>query len=253
MADLQAMVDTMVQWSEESVVTVITSVLQARPELAQPVMTFAVPDLTYPPQKAIAERRQAGVIKSFYEDKGYGFVACDETAKAYGTDVFLHHSQLKDFSIGDQVSFAIAVSTDNKPQAFDLQDLSSRPKGGMMCKGAGKDIGKGWVKGGVPPRQDSAQVIGVFSGTIKTFNKLSGYGFIDCPELKGQFAQDVFVHHSQLGGFNQGDFVKFTVCVNQHGKPQAQNLEDASQQKRPRLEENLNSFGGDAAAVGGWC
>eukprot|EP00932_Pfiesteria_piscicida_P009613 SRR837773.20367.p1 GENE.SRR837773.20367~~SRR837773.20367.p1 ORF type:complete len:230 (+),score=65.12 SRR837773.20367:52-690(+) len=137
---MQALVDGLCALDHDSAVTVLTSVLQARPELAPPVVTFAVPDLTYPPSKALIERRAEGTVKSFNESKGFGFIECQELFATFGNDVFLHHSQLGGFTVGQPVSFAVMLSKENRPQAYDLQPAGSG-KGAMMA------MGKGMAKG----------------------------------------------------------------------------------------------------------
>lgn len=120
MVDLQNMVDTMSVLDEESLVQVISSVLMARPEAAPPVMNFSIPDLTYPPSRALTERRGKGVIKSFNSQAGFGFIQCEELHAVFGNDVFLHQKQLGEFGPGATVTFAVCLSKDNKPQAYDL-------------------------------------------------------------------------------------------------------------------------------------
>merc|ERR1719507_1860614 len=120
MVDLQHMVDTMSVLDEESLVQVISSVLMARPEAAPPVVNFSIPDLTYPPSRALTERRGKGVIKSFNPQAGFGFIQCEELHAVFGNDVFLHQKQLGDFVPGATVTFAVCLSKDNKPQAYDL-------------------------------------------------------------------------------------------------------------------------------------
>merc|ERR1712032_768298 len=98
----------------------ICSVLQARPELAPPVVQFSVPDLTYPPSRTLAERRSQGFIKSFNQQKGFGFIECQELQPIFGTDVFIHQKQMGSFTPGTMVNFAVVLSSDKKPQAFDV-------------------------------------------------------------------------------------------------------------------------------------
>jgi len=147
-ATLQGLVDGLCSIDFESAVTVMTSVLQARPELAPPVINFAVPDLTYPPSKALIDRRAEGWVKSFHESKGFGFIECEELYDTFASDVFLHHSQLGSFQTGQAVSFAVMLSKDSRPQAYDLQPLESKGggkgKGGAAAyKGGGGDGGWG--------------------------------------------------------------------------------------------------------------
>eukprot|EP00746_Dinoflagellata_sp_MGD_P161835 gnl/MRDRNA2_/MRDRNA2_89121_c0_seq1.p1 gnl/MRDRNA2_/MRDRNA2_89121_c0~~gnl/MRDRNA2_/MRDRNA2_89121_c0_seq1.p1 ORF type:complete len:624 (-),score=125.05 gnl/MRDRNA2_/MRDRNA2_89121_c0_seq1:384-2255(-) len=73
----------------------------------------------------------AGVIKSYNERRGFGFLACDETAKRFGRDVYLSkveslaalrpgEPQLKE---GDHVMFAVVLSVEGFPQAAAAQRL----------------------------------------------------------------------------------------------------------------------------------
>eukprot|EP00933_Yihiella_yeosuensis_P084253 TRINITY_DN9867_c0_g2_i2.p1 TRINITY_DN9867_c0_g2~~TRINITY_DN9867_c0_g2_i2.p1 ORF type:complete len:287 (+),score=69.29 TRINITY_DN9867_c0_g2_i2:71-931(+) len=165
MANAESLVSSIVGLDEETAVSVICSVLENRPELAPSVVNFAVPDLTYPPVKAIAERRSQGYIKSFNGDKGFGFIACDELHEVFGNDVFLHSNQLNDFSVGYEVNFAVALNKDNKPQAYDLKEM--RGGKGANKGGGGYSAGKGapppakgsydrapsYGKGAPPPRE----------------------------------------------------------------------------------------------------
>jgi cold shock CspA family protein len=73
----------------------------------------------------------AGVVKSYNERRGFGFLACDETAKRYGRDVYLSkvesQSALKDdddtLKEGDHVVFAVVPSEEGFPQAAAVQRL----------------------------------------------------------------------------------------------------------------------------------
>mmetsp|Transcript_33154 Transcript_33154/g.77570 ORF Transcript_33154/g.77570 Transcript_33154/m.77570 type:complete len:375 (-) Transcript_33154:183-1307(-) len=87
-------------------------------------------------------------------------------------------------------------------------------------------VGKG--KTGRPPKPDEQQVLGQFVGTIKSFSAQKGFGFIDCPQTKGHFQNDVYLHNLQIGKFGVGDRVAFTAYLNRKGQPQARDLFDAS-------------------------
>lgn len=120
---------------EATLVEAFNLVLQNRPEMAPALANILVPDFTYPPSKALSERRSEGTIKSFSWSKGWGFIECQELKDVFENDVFVHGRQIAGFSPGDPVSFAVMLNKDNKPQAYDLQ-----PVGGG--KGGG---GKGWA------------------------------------------------------------------------------------------------------------
>merc|ERR1719382_1800481 len=85
---MQELVDDLCAMDADSIITVITSVLQARPETAPAVAAFAVPELTYTPHRALKDKRCQGIIKSFSEHKGFGFIECDDLKAAFGNDVF---------------------------------------------------------------------------------------------------------------------------------------------------------------------
>lgn len=305
METMQRMVDSLVGLDEDSIVTVITSVLQARPEVAPPIVMFAVPDLTYPPQKALVERRSNGTIKSYSDAKGFGFIDCQELAEVFGNDVFLHASQLpQGCQVGMPVNFAVVLNKDNKPQAYDLQPPGG-PKGAckgkadvgwkgdswkgdgwkgdgwkgdgwkgdgkggkdkgcwkgnyldagaqmmQMSKGKGdKGYGKGPGKAATTKPVENVEVIGDFVGTIKSFNPNNGYGFIDCPDLKVQYNNDVFLHHQQMGGYQVGDVVQFSAFLNQSGKPQGKDLKELQAESYSAKRQKIDAeFGGDFAAM----
>lgn len=131
--DPQTIVDTMTALDEATAASVFNAILQTRPELAPPVVTFAVPDLTYPPSKVLSERRSRGVIKSFSHEKGFGFISCEELQQVFGNDVFVHGKQIGNFSPGTAVTFAVVLNKDNRPQAFDLaQDFELSAQGTSM-------------------------------------------------------------------------------------------------------------------------
>ena len=64
-----------------------------------------------------------GTVKWYNQEKGYGFIACDE-----GDDVFVHHSQIKDkgpekdLHEGENVSFSIETA-DKGPMAFNVHKI----------------------------------------------------------------------------------------------------------------------------------
>jgi len=258
MADLQNNVDSLCALDQESLTTVLQSVLNARPEVAPAVVAFAVPDLTYPPSRALTENRQTGNVKQFNETGGFGFIACPELFAVFGGDVFFHRNQMGNFGVGEAVSFAVTLSKEGKPQAYDIQGSSSKGKGkawggaaaGGQFKGGWVDMSggfkgnggfkgdgkfnKGKGKGAWGPKKGAgevpadAEVLGVFTGLVKSYSWANGYGFIECEEVKAMCGGDCFVHGDDIGSFERGATVGFTAFMNKLGKPQAVALEDTN-------------------------
>eukprot|EP00930_Biecheleria_cincta_P033979 TRINITY_DN23513_c0_g1_i1.p1 TRINITY_DN23513_c0_g1~~TRINITY_DN23513_c0_g1_i1.p1 ORF type:complete len:298 (-),score=71.20 TRINITY_DN23513_c0_g1_i1:83-925(-) len=257
--ELQSLAETVVALDEQSAVSVICSVLESRPELAPTVVAFCVPDLTYPPAKAITERRSVGFVKSFNREKGFGFIACEELSEVFGNDVFIVAAQLGEIPVGSEVSFAVALNKDNKPQAYDVVPAggwgASAPQAAPARSwpaqnssyGGGKPSyksaapkrsweesngkGGGWAapaqaKGGSKGGgKDIGKGEGEYSGFIKSFNHNNGYGFIDCEDLRNEgYNNDVFLHKDQLGDLQVGSEVVFGIFFNQSGKPQARDV-----------------------------
>lgn len=65
-----------------------------------------------------------GTIKSFNPKEGYGFIACPELKKEYGSDVFMHQFQFYNcpvpLKVGDSIVFRLEISKQGKPQARDI-------------------------------------------------------------------------------------------------------------------------------------
>jgi len=130
----EALYSTLIALDDQTVTHVISETLRRRPELAPGVVNNAVPDLTYAPADALAKRRASGVVKSF-SPQGFGFISCPELKAVFGHDVYVHKHQIGMFSPGSEVNFAVMLSKDMKPQAFDLQPISGGywPQGGAGC------------------------------------------------------------------------------------------------------------------------
>lgn len=63
-------------------------------------------------------------------------------------------------------------------------------------------------------------------GTLKSFSKMQGYGFISCEDLsETQHTSDVYLDRSQIPGrWQLGQAVEFEVSYNHRGQPQARNV-----------------------------
>merc|ERR1719401_2180264 len=85
-----------------------------------------------------------GVIKAFYPEKGYGFIACpDATAQGLSGDVYMHGAQNSNgFEVGTQIKFTLYLFN-GRPQARDIE-LATEPGGT-----AGIDMGSIGGMGGL--------------------------------------------------------------------------------------------------------
>jgi len=182
--------------------------------------------MTKGPDEAEVLGNFQGSIKSFNKATGYGFIECPDVKMYYGKDIFLHHQQLSGFDIGDTVMFTCYLNSQGQPQGKDLKG-----PGGGPSKKQGADAAAAKSKG-----PDEAEVLGDFLGNIKSFNVATGYGFIECPDIKMHYGKDIFLHHQQLSGFAAGDQVMFTCYLNSKGQPQAKDLKgpDGGPSKKQR-------------------
>lgn len=142
----QDIVETLVATDEETLMACIQAIIESRPELASPLVDSLIPDLTYPPARALTDKRAAGRIKSLSEKTGYGFIDCQELKAENGeNDIFLHHKQATGFQVGQEVTFAVMLNKTGKLQAYDL---AAPGKGDSKGGCAGGCVGKGKSKGG---------------------------------------------------------------------------------------------------------
>eukprot|EP00435_Cladocopium_sp_Y103_P062768 s483_g24.t1 len=181
-----------------------------------------------------------GIIKSFEEAQGYGFIRSPQATAAYNRDVFLHRKQLKKFKAGDTVQFKVKLSRDGHPQAFKLRETDQ-----VVTLEA------------EVPEEPKAKEKETYIGEIKSFNIMNGFGFIQNATLKEKYGRDVFLHESQFEGMKIGDRVSFTLQV-KDGKPQALDVKRVSKKSllspvlapdlSPALEQT-QAEGAEAAEV----
>lgn len=143
--DPQVVVQTLSALDDNLLSTVLAQLLQLKPELAPALVALAVPDLTYCSSKAFTEKRCSGRLKKLSPELGLGFIDCPELNAVFGGDVIVKPPQVGSFLEGQQVTFAVMLNEETKPQAFDLLDKSGNPSrsslagcgGGCGCGGCG--------------------------------------------------------------------------------------------------------------------
>jgi len=167
-AHIEENVDILKAYEDTDLLATLKAALESRAAVLQALVDWAVPDRAYVSARLLVENRVCGKIKSFNEASGYGFIDCPAVHDAFGNDAFLHHQQLQNFAVGQEVSFAILLSKEGKPQAFDLgparngQDMrkmSDKGHGGYKgnAGGGGHKGGKGHHDGGHGGYRDHRQ------------------------------------------------------------------------------------------------
>jgi len=84
-----------------------------------------------------------GVVKSINTNQNYGFIACEETHTAYQQDVWVLGTYLVGMSLGDSVSFELAISQRGQPQGINLKLVGGESRGGGACGGISDMVQEG--------------------------------------------------------------------------------------------------------------
>jgi cold shock CspA family protein len=76
-----------------------------------------------------------GVIKHFQQDKGWGFITCEDVTNLFGKDLFLHKREVPQSLgrlpvAGEQVQFTVNVNSSGRPEAATVVLLDGDPNGG---------------------------------------------------------------------------------------------------------------------------
>lgn len=134
-----------------------------------------------------------GSIKSFNEVKGYGFILCEQTHLRFHKDIMVRKDELPDGSVdvGQVVSFTVAEGRTG-PVAANVQLLDADGKS--------------------PQYEASADT--EYHGSIKSFNKVKGWGFVQCEDTFAIFKKDIMVRKDELAdieGAMAGVAVTFSV------------------------------------------
>jgi len=162
-----------------------------------------------PASNTSVDEQFIGIVKSYDPERGYGLITCQED-ELHQHDVFVHKLQMNNFRVGDRVRFRLQDCAKGNLQAFDLQLLESLD----LSDDDGHDR---------RPEGDGQRI---FSGNIKSFSPMRGYGFIKCDLHicnRDVFFHQSHVHNIDLHAFIEGSRVTFTLDL-RSGKPQARNV-----------------------------
>lgn len=173
----------------------------------------------------------AGTVKFFNRDKGFGFV----TPEAGGEDVFLHISAveragLETIAEGQTIKYNL-VERNGRVSAADIEltgeivePRERGPRPPRPAFGERPERG-GFERGPRGPRPDPVTDGVRYEGTVKFFNGIKGFGFIERADGGG----DAFVHISAveragLSGLEPNQKVSFELETDRRGKQAAVNL-----------------------------
>eukprot|EP00929_Paragymnodinium_shiwhaense_P002164 TRINITY_DN102374_c0_g1_i1.p1 TRINITY_DN102374_c0_g1~~TRINITY_DN102374_c0_g1_i1.p1 ORF type:complete len:395 (-),score=75.55 TRINITY_DN102374_c0_g1_i1:152-1336(-) len=117
----------------------------------------------------------------------------------------------------------------------------------------GSDSWQACLRQGYWNRQDGLGWMPYFVGSLKSFNKRTGYGFIECEQTYNIWKTDVYIHKNMIPTpWKIGQFVEFAAVQNPKGQPQAQDVMwmpiDVVPPK-PKGEGDVDKKGDDAAPV----
>eukprot|EP00930_Biecheleria_cincta_P055314 TRINITY_DN41643_c0_g1_i1.p1 TRINITY_DN41643_c0_g1~~TRINITY_DN41643_c0_g1_i1.p1 ORF type:complete len:665 (-),score=94.26 TRINITY_DN41643_c0_g1_i1:83-2077(-) len=85
----------------------------------------------------VQDRRFLGRVRTYNEEKGWGFIDCGEATDIFGADVFIHKNELlpgQVVRLGDEMEFSVDVEKRGKAQAIDVVYLG----GGQGPVGPGR-------------------------------------------------------------------------------------------------------------------
>lgn len=95
-----------------------------------------------------------GKIRSFNEQKGFGFIDCDETLAQFGRDVFIHRYQMMESGlyVNQEVMFEVETNKTGQPQARRVRAATLESASGPFFYGVGQE-GQGPVMPFQQPQQ----------------------------------------------------------------------------------------------------
>jgi len=173
--------------------------------------------------------RYVGQIKSFQRLLGMGFIACGPTLEAFGKDIAVDAAEMSAFSVGDFVSFLLAVDPEfGTPKGVQLEagdpsdmDMLLEAPAAQAAPKANKarappaakaPAARGPAARGPATRPAPGGIAGMrFVGTVLSFSEKTRTGKIECPETFAALGAHITVAADELAGFEVGDRVSFAL------------------------------------------
>jgi len=110
--------------SDDACDNLISIFLKARPSLALELIDLAENE----PDAEVSQGRFKGRIKSWWPEKGYGFLNCDQTYAVYGCDIYINRLAIGLFQKNDEVHFSVELNKEGKPQGKNLLPVTMEAK-----------------------------------------------------------------------------------------------------------------------------
>mmetsp|Transcript_142685 Transcript_142685/g.248817 ORF Transcript_142685/g.248817 Transcript_142685/m.248817 type:complete len:446 (-) Transcript_142685:505-1842(-) len=163
-----------------------------------------------------------GSIKSFFADKGYGFL----TAPGQPADIYFKAEALPSDLIGQQdlvgkqLRFTVSIRKDGKMQ---VASATSAGHGGM---GAKRTMAEIHLSQAATPAQKRQKASGFFTCTVRSYNATKRYGFLNSPQLGNDiYFQGRLLPAEYENMALEGATGKCEVTYTPDGKPQAASLQ----------------------------
>jgi len=203
-------------------------------------------------------QRFTGTIKTFWPEKRFGFIDCNEIKDMFNADVFLSDQEIGPFSVGSTVTFSVMLNKAGRPQAKLLEAAAENPPAKRRAvvpppqrqtpppaaapvqpptfqqppqQQPQAQPQKVWINtppAPIRPAEPANEEEELYVGQIKNFWPDKHYGFIACEVFKACGNCDVFLSDHEILDFNVGDWVSFNVAYNKNGQPQAHGLQAAA-------------------------
>lgn len=167
----------------------------------------------------------SGTIKAI--GWNHAFITSPATEDMFGMDTYCPSHMVAGFSVGEEIIFDLMLNLKGQPQASNVRKAGwSTPKPPKSALPAEPALDEGPPSDGLDDQSSQDSGLITFSGQILEIGKKMA--FIDNPEIKEQYGNDVFYPSDRLAGFSVGDFVRFELTVNARGQPQARHVHASS-------------------------
>lgn len=110
--------------SDDACDALIKIFLKAKPACAVHLVDVSAPEPPLDP----AQGRFRGFVKSWWPEKGYGFLECDATFAHYQCDIYINRLAIGLFQKSDEVIFSVELNKEGKPQGKNLLPIGEEAK-----------------------------------------------------------------------------------------------------------------------------